>query len=207
MILNGYNGSACEVSDLNNKLIAKGYIILLDDALEIHDVSKHLPFLNLDTRVKISIHNPKYGIRVLAGRVYISNRKFIRVTDLENYAEYEKRRFFRLAVDLSATLLLPVDQQGERQKLAARIKDISLCGIQMEVDGCFAVGDHLSICIPMYSGEEERLEIIVRRIIKKEEKQCRYGCELIDLSAYAERQLCALIIRQQQEQIRRLRGK
>ena len=52
--------------------------------------------------------------QVLAGRVYISNEKALRLKDLQSYAEYEKRRFFRQTIDHSATLLhLPADGDGQ----------------------------------------------------------------------------------------------
>lgn len=208
MLSKEYSGLGCEVTDLNNRLIATGYLDLVGDEAEVRDTSGNLPILGLNTMVKISVRNSKVGTWVMTGRVYISDRSFLRITELKNCTESEKRRFFRLAVDHSAALLLPSlgGRIARRQKVPVRLRDISLCGLQVETERHFDMGDQLTVSIAMNHNEEVELEVVVRRIIQRDGRPTCYGCELMELSAYAERQLCAFILRQQQEQIRRSRG-
>ena len=98
MLSKEYSGLGCEVTDLNNRLIATGYLDLVGDEAEVRDTSGNLPILGLNTMVKISVRNSKVGTWVMTGRVYISDRSFLRITELKNCTESEKRRFFRLAV-------------------------------------------------------------------------------------------------------------
>ena len=109
MQLSNYNDCVCEVKNLENNLIATGTLrAVSEDMLEVQDSGSHLPLLTLDTKVKLIIHNTEKGTQVLAGRVYISAPTMMRVRELESFAEHDHRRFFRLAIDHSATLIIPV---------------------------------------------------------------------------------------------------
>ncbi len=212
MLLKEYDGLSCEMADFNNWLIAMGRLRASDDALELHDVSGHLPILPMKMMVKLSVRGSKWGTRVLAGVVYISNREFCRITDIKNVAEYEKRRFFRLAVDHSATIILPSNEEAlsEEEKTEvrspARVRDVSLCGMQIETGLCLLEGERIKIRIALVLDEEE-LDLTVRRIIRRDEKISWYGGELMEMSAIAEQHLSAFILGQQQAQIRRVRGR
>ena len=120
MQLNDCNGCTCEIKSDNNNLLATGNVRILpseEHMLEIQDESGHMPSLAMDTKVKLVIHQPQ-KLLVLAARVYISTEKFLRVKDLESYAEYEKRRFFRVAIDHSAILMPP---SGMKDKNGVRL--------------------------------------------------------------------------------------
>ena len=88
MLSKEYSGLGCEVTDLNNRLIATGYLDLVGDEAEVRDTSGNLPILGLNTMVKISVRNSKVGTWVMTGRVYISDRSFLRITELKNCTEY-----------------------------------------------------------------------------------------------------------------------
>lgn len=207
-----YDGRPCEVTDFNNRLIGTGRIVSSDDSLDIYGSAGRMPILPLGTVVKVKVRQPEGGMKILAGSIYISNRNFFRVTAIKSVAEYERRRFFRVAVNLSASILLPQAEEPLGSKIAnekifpARIKDISLCGMQIETSLCFSKGEHLRVRMAMDHSAEEELEAVVRRIIKRDQRLSYYGCELLALPLYAEQRLYAFILKQQQEQIRRNRG-
>ncbi len=211
MLSNDYNGSICEVKGLNNSLLATGSIrVISDEMLEVQDSGGHLPVLAMDSKVKLIVHHTKKGVQVLAGRVYISNEKALRLKDLQSYAEYEKRRFFRQTIDHSATLLLPAgmpDANGEPlpAKLPVRVKDVSLCGLLFESDRPFSIGDEMRISMTMTHNELETLTIAVRREVPAQGTKKAYGCEVLDLSNRVEQRLNAFVLEQQQRQIRRSR--
>ena len=218
MLLQDYNGSVCEVADLNNRLIAAGTMKVYSEYVEVYDEGGHLPIVNLGTQVKLSLRHGKSGMRVMAGKVYVSNRKFLRLVELQNYADYEKRRFFRLTIDHSAFLLLPQEEEAETevgeeesatecwQELPIRIQDISLCGMQFESGRAFAVGDRMGVSMALLNNELVDFEIEIRRIISEDKEIFRYGCEIVELPLHIEQKLCAFIFSEQQKQIRRSRG-
>ncbi len=213
MQLNECNGCICEVKSTNNNLIATGTVRVLPEEehlLEVQDNGGHLPSLALDTKVKLIVHIPQ-GIQVLAARVYISTEKFLRVRDLESYAEYEKRRFFRLAIDHSATLMPPSgmkDKSGNRlpPRISIRVRDLSLCGLMFVSTREFSIGDEMRVTMTMVNNELEVLNIAIRRQVPWDEPgEHAYGCEILRLSSRSEQSLNAYMLEQQQIQIRKSR--
>lgn len=213
MQLSNYNDCVCEVKNLENNLIATGTLrAVSEDMLEVQDSGSHLPLLTLDTKVKLIIHNTEKGTQVLAGRVYISAPAMMRVRELESFAEHDHRRFFRLAIDHSATLIIPVgmtDKNGRRlpPKLPVRVKDLSLCGLLFESYQEFSIGDELRINMTMVRNQMETLRIVIRRELKRDRENVHaYGCELKELSPMTEQHVNAYVLEQQQLQIRKSRG-
>jgi len=213
MQLNDCSGCVCEIKGLNNNLIATGTVQALPEEehlLEIQDPNGHLPSLALDTKVKLIIHVPQ-GIQVLAARVYISTESFLRVRDLESYAEYEQRRFFRVALDHSATLMPPrgmKDKNGAPlpYRVGIRVKDLSLCGLMFVANREFSIGDEMRVTMTMVNNEMEVLNVAIRRLIPWEEPgEWAYGCEILRLSSRSEQSLNAYMLLQQQAQIRKSR--
>ena len=209
MQLRECDGCVCEVKAVNNNLIATGTVRILPEEehlLEVQDSGGHLPSLGLDTKVKLVIHLPQ-RLQVLAARVYISTEKFLRVRDLESYAEYEKRRFFRLAIDHSAILMPPSGMKDKNGKplpyrLTIRVRDLSLCGLMFVSNREFSVGDEMRITMTMVNNEMEVLNVAIRRQIPWEEPgEWAYGCEILRLSSHGEQRLNAYMLEQQQIQI------
>ena len=215
MLLEKYNGLMCEVTDLNNRLIASGVLWVSGEDVDIYDPDGHLPILNLGTQVKFSLRSAELGARVMAGQIYLSNRTFMRLVEVKSYSEFEKRRYFRLAIDHSAQLLPGKDPEGPLEKrpeetleweVPIRLKDISLCGMQFESDSPLTVGDRMRVRVALVHNELVTFDILVRRVIPRFEEMTRYGCEIVDLLPYAEQKLCAFIFGEQQRQIRSSRG-
>ncbi len=213
MVLTDCEGCICEVKGLDNNLITSGTVkVLGEDLLEIRDEDGQMPSLNLDTKVKIIIHRNQalQKVQVLAARVYISRGTALQVRDLESYAEYEQRRFFRLAIDHSATLMPPSgmrDKAGNRlpYRIPVRVKDLSLCGLLFETEREFSVGDEMRLTMTMVNNEMEVLNIAIRRELPGTNGQNAYGCEILRLSSLGEQHLSAYMLEQQQIQIRKSR--
>lgn len=212
MRLSDYSGCVCEIKGMNNNLIASGTIKPIgEDMLEVQDSAGHLPLLTLDTKIKLTVHHTDKGTQVLAGRVYISAPTMMRVRELESFAEYDNRRFFRMAIDHSATLIIPAgmkDKNGKRlpPKLPVRVKDLSLCGLMFESYQEFSVGDDLHLNMTMVHNQMESLHIVIRREITREGDTLHaYGCELKNLSSMTEQHVNAYVLEQQQLQIRKSR--
>lgn len=212
MTLTDCQGCVCEIKGLNNNLITTGVVkAVKEDLLEIGNEDGALPALNLDTKVKVIIHTGQDGgVQVLAARVYISRQTSLQLREMESYAEYEKRRFFRLAIDHSAYLMPPTgmrDAAGNRlpYRIPIRVKDLSLCGLMFESDRDFSVGDEMRVTMTMVNNEMEVLSVAIRRIISQEDGKKAYGCEIQNLSSRTEQRLNAYMLSQQQAQIRKSR--
>lgn len=212
MVLTDCEGCVCEIKGLNNNLITTGTVkVLGEDLLEIHKEDGNLPALNMDTKVKVIVHTKQGGVQVLAARVYISREVSLQLRELESYAEYEKRRFFRLAIDHSAYLMPPTgmrDAAGNRlpYRIPIRVKDLSLCGLMFLTEREFSIGDEMRITMTMVNNEMEVLNVAIRRQIPQEEAgKNAYGCEILRLSSRSEQRLNAYMLEQQQIQIRKSR--
>lgn len=208
MLSKEYSGSICEVTNMDNKLIVTGLIRVTDEGVEIHNNGDRMPVLNFGSQVKLSLHNPQLGMQVMVGEVYLSDPTFLRLVNLQVFAEYEKRRFFRLTIDHSADLI-PVGKAGtERrgEKTPIRVKDISLCGLQFECEKPLALGGQYRIRIALQDNLLETLDFVIRRVLPRDNNKNRYGGEFLALSAHAEQRLCSYIFNQQQKQIRRSRS-
>ena len=207
-----YEGSFYEVKSLKNEFISSGIIHkITEDGIEITDPLGPMPILSFKMPVKIAVYNNTLGFRMMAGQVYLSNRDFIRIVDVIDFIDYERRRFFRVDIDVSGVLLVPpaiLKRQGieseEPRKVPVRVKDLSLCGNLIETDLPLKIGDELTLLIVLYKSGEEELVTLVRRIGAEDENRKRLiGGEIPELSPRVEQQLCAFLFEQQRQQIRR----
>lgn len=213
MLSKDYNGAVCEVKGLNNTLLASGSIRTIpgsDDTLEVTDAAGRLPLLPMDTKVILVVHHSQLGLQVLEGRVYISGNMILRVRDVVKQKDHTPRRFFRQSIDHSAFLLLPkgfTDADGRPlpERLAIRVKDISLVGVLFESDRTFKTGDEMRVKMTLLHNEMEIFRIVVRRAVLREGEDNAYGCEIVDMSSRLEQRVTAFVLEQQQQQIRKAR--
>ena len=207
------NGSSCEVKDLSNKLIAVGVIRTVDNALEVQDITMRMPILKLNSWVKLCVRGRDGKMVVLAGQVYISNRRFLRVVEVQSMADREKRRFFRLSIDHSATLFFPAADPAANQSehpeegIPVRVKDISLCGMLIQSSLEFETGSRMQVQMTLNQNRIETIDLVIRREADWDNKSRYYGCEIVDMPSRVEQGLCVFIMREQQEQIRRSRNR
>ena len=210
MLTKEYDDSACEIVDLDNKLIFTGKLYVYDDYVEVFGNGGYTPILGKGTVVKICINDRKLGMSVIAGTVGLSCQRFVRLTDLKEFADSEKRRYFRLTIDHSATLFCKTPGAADRlapptKEIKIRVKDISLCGIQFESELPFEEGDFAEIHMALKNNMKESFNVIVRRVIQKPNGKVGYGCEYRNLSDRTEQQICTFIFSEQQNQIRNSR--
>lgn len=179
-----YIDSICEVKTVENQLIAKGTITdVNDDYLEV-TYRDEVHLLPPDSQVKISIVNKKLGFKVVVGKVYVGTNQFVRIIEIITLMDFEKRDYFRIAIDEKAVFY--------REKLTAyetnftqlpaidiSLNNISLCGVFILCNEKLQIGDTIYILLELARGKEI-FPCVIRRICNNEEGISGYGCEFIN---------------------------
>lgn len=183
--LDDFISSSCEVKSLSNQLIVIGYICKSgDDYLEISSKKDKLPMQKANSRVKIIIKSKKNGWKTLIGKVYLSTNDMMRITDLQTSANFERRKYFRVNLQLDSEAVKSTDMESEDMidehtaAIPIKIKDASLRGLQFESDISFEINDELIILIPVLTKDLYFTATICRKF--KKNGAIGYGCEFID---------------------------
>lgn len=203
-------GSPCELKTMNNDLLSTCVIRAVQDGyVEIVNPTDNLPMIHCDTLVKLNIFNATLGFRVLIGRVYLSDAEFMRIVDVQNLTDFEKRNFFRIRVDLSAKAYIMEDDlppDGSLKLFPIHINDLSLNGCFIITQKQINIGQKVIININLPDSASMTICAEVQR-----EQEVRYnnsdgyGCSFIDISAHQSDMLCTYIFQLQREQIRNMR--
>lgn len=201
--------SPCEVRSMENAPILLGYISKFgDNEVQIASKEERLPLLHCNTTVKVSVMNNTLGFKVLIGRVYLSTDEFLRIVDVQNAMEYEKRNFFRVKVDVD-TKAFPVPPVTEtsaaspamREPVKITIRDISLSGLFFISSYGMDAGDQLIVNLDLYGTVVSLLCKVMRKIPVDLGTQDGYGCEFLDNSGRQFDLLCKYLFDCQRQQI------
>ena len=195
-----YTYSFCEVKTTANELLFTGVVDRVSGgSLDITGNGDNLPLLERGTFVKINIFNDALGFKILVGSIYLSGKTLVRVTDLQNLADYERRNFFRIRVDIRAKAYAA---EGE---LAAgfpiHVLDLSLSGLFMKTKQKLADGQIFKVTLNLPAGEPVLCRCIVQRE-HADENVYGYGCSFLDNSSAQTDTICKYIFQKQREQIR-----
>ncbi|MCI1954996.1 MAG: PilZ domain-containing protein [Oscillospiraceae bacterium] len=197
--------SPCEIRSMENAPILMGYLSrFLDDGIQISRKGESLPLIHCNSTVKVSILNSTLGFKVLIGKVYLSTKDFIRIVDVQNAMDYERRQFFRVKVDLD-TKAFPVapDENGgiPGKPFRVRIRDISLSGLFLISDFSMELGDKLIVSLNLYDTAVSLLCKIIRKFPVELGTADGYGCEFLDNTGKQFNLLCKYLFDCQREQI------
>jgi len=206
-----YLHSPCEIYAKDNTPLLIGYLSqFCDDGIQISPREGHLPVIHNHTTVKINIMNDTLGFKVLVGLVYLSTEQMIRVINLQNIMDYEKRNFFRVKVNLEAKAFPVLKTESSlsaaktdpmKKTKRIHIHDISLSGLYF-LCGCkLEIGDHLIVKLNLYHTSIALLGKIVREVPTDLESNYGYGCEFLDNSGKQFDVLCKYLFDCQREQI------
>lgn len=200
-----YLNSPCEIRTMENAPILMGYISkFVDDGIQICSREDHLPLVHCNSTVKISVLNSTLGFKVLIGKVYLSTPEFIRVVEVQNAMDYEKRNFFRVkvSVDTKAFPVTPEENGSISQKpIRIHLRDISLSGLFFVSDYNMGAGDKLIVSMNLYDTAVSLLCKIIRKIPVEMGTEDGYGCEFLDNSGKQFDLLCKYLFDCQREQI------
>lgn len=205
--------SPCEVRSMENTPILVGYIgAFTRDGIQISPKEDRMPLIHCNTTVKVSVMNSTLGFRILIGRVYLSTESFLRVVDLQNVMDYEKRNFFRVRVSIS-TEAFPVPPVTETrdishptsQPVQIGIRDVSLSGMLFISSASLEIGDQLIVKLDLSGTVVSLLCKIVRKFPVELGTQDGYGCEFLDTTGKQFDLLCKYLFDCQREQIQIMR--
>jgi len=204
-----YKDSICEIKTMENELIAIGFIRdITPEYIEVVDKFENLSLIRYETQLKITIFNSKLGIRVLIGRVYISTIEFLRIVDVINLLDYERRSFFRVETKLLGHMRVTKKAQTgqalpeDPNAIQIKIKNLSLGGALIESQYPLETGDRVTITFKLNHWESV-FECVIRRIKEVNTDQTRYGCEFLNASPKQMNELCSYIFQRQRELHRR----
>ena len=205
--------SPCEVRSMENTPILMGYIkSFVEGGVENAPKQDRLPLIHCNTTVKVSVMNSTLGFRVLIGRVYLSTDSFLRVVDLQNAMDYEKRNFFRVKVSVPAEAF-PVPPVAETsgdahpvsKPVRIKVRDISLSGMLFVSSVSMETGDQLIVNLNLYDTTVSLLCKVVRKFPVELGTEDGYGCEFLDNSGKQFDLLCRYLFDCQREQIQIMR--
>lgn len=204
-----YVHSICELKSMGNAPILLGYISdVTGDGICISRKEDRLPVIHCNSTVKANIYNNDLGFRVVIGKVYLSTADFIRLTDVQNASDYEKRGFYRVKVDMEAQArqVFPGQKNAEPpEPFTIHVHDISLSGLFFVSDKVLHPGDKISVLLDLYGKKVPMLCTIHRSRPVEMGTADGYGCGFDDGSGKKFDTLCKFLFQYQREQIHNMR--
>ncbi len=197
-LLDGYVGSSCVIKAKNNDLISMGVLHRIGkNFIDVGSSRNELPGIPYNLLIKLEIYNTQLGFKVLMGRVYLSSPKLVRIVELSEATNDERREYFRISTDMG-------EESEDYNGLKVRLVDISLGGLMFCTREEFKVNDRFNIVIPAM-GDSMLFICEVRRRVERPEGGYGYGCEFMEMATKQEDLLYRYILRRQGDQLRRIR--
>ena len=207
-----YINSICELKSMGNSPILLGVLSdITDDGVKISRKEDRLPLIHCNSTVKVNVYNSDLGFRVIIGKVYLSTAEFIRLTDVQNASDYEKRGFYRVKINMEteARLVTQKPKGGEQQSKPFRVQvlDLSLSGLFFVSGRSMQIGDRVAVTLSLYGQSVPMLCTIHRTRPVEMGTEDGYGCSFEDNSGKKFDLLCKLLFQYQREQIHHMREK
>ncbi len=203
-----YLQSTCEIKTPENRLLGTGILEdLAEETIQIHKASENLPILHCDTFVNIHIIHKNLASKSLVGKVFLSDSELIRIIEVQNLSDYERRNFFRLKVSIPTQAYMVHDNAPAEhpvQLFSIRVTNLSLSGCFIETKRKMELGDQFVASLPLASSRVS-FTCRVQRKTKSEGRYGGYGCLFLDNTSRQADLLCQYIFEKQREQIRSAR--
>lgn len=205
-----YLQSPCEMKSMDNVPILMGYLRnVFTDGIEISGATDKLPVIHANTTVRVSVFNNMLGFRVMVGKVYLSTPELIRLVEVQNEDDYEKRNFFRVKVDFKAEAYVVRGEENESSSpkniFPIQVRDLSLGGIYFTSETPLKADDRVVINLDLFDTSVSIICKIVRKMEVQHVFKDGYGCEFLDNSGRQFDLLCKYLFDRQREQIRMMK--
>ena len=205
-----YLQSVCEIRTPEGRVLCTGILEeMSDETIQICKHAEILPTLHCDTFVDIQVLHKTLESKLLVGKVYLSTSDMMRIVEVQNLSDFERRDFFRLKVSMNTQAY--VLSQGESEAAEAvqlfpiRVTDLSLSGCFIETKKKLEPGDRLVAAFPLTNS---RLSFTcqVQRTTPSESRYNGYGCMFLEMTKRQNDLLCTYIFEKQREQIKKSRS-
>ncbi len=203
-ISNEYAESVCEIKTVNNTMIAIGKIkAVTEKYVKIYSNKNELRILSFGEELKVNIFNTRLGFKVILGYVYTSTRGELSLINSTVIADKEKRRFFRVDMDIDAKIIYR--KRGPSQEVGVKVLDMSLSGLRFKSDHEFKVGAIVSAVIDLNSDKKGKIKNhtlpckIIRIISRNDKGEFQYGCEFTENNGESSDELCSFLFKKQRE--------
>lgn len=198
-----YLHSVCEVRTPLGRLLASGTLQEISpETIQIAPIEDQLPTLHCDTLVCVQVLHEKLEAKSLIGKVFLSTSEMMRLADVQNLSDFDRRNFFRLRVNMNTQAYLLNQGAAESVQLfPVRVTDLSLSGCFVETKKKLETGNQIAVFFPLPSGQ---LSFICRiqRVPQTDEGLCNgYGCLFPEITKRQADLLCQYIFETQREQI------
>ncbi|MEG1972364.1 MAG: hypothetical protein RR315_04325, partial [Oscillospiraceae bacterium] len=103
---NDYIGSVCTVKTMQNEILFKGKILkMAEGSLDIADAKDDpVPMFAFGVQVKLEIPGGNGKFKILTGKTYISNSKFLRIANPSTMSDIDQRLYIRMKVSNKVSL-------------------------------------------------------------------------------------------------------
>ncbi|HHX56573.1 MAG TPA: PilZ domain-containing protein [Clostridiales bacterium] len=203
-----YESSICEIKTKENVLLAVGMIKeISEDYIKISEKNDNsLQLITCGTEVKINIISAKNGFRALSGEVFTSTRKEMKITNVIELIDRDRRNFFRVDLDMEALVIFDKHNDSDfSDKIPVIIKDMSLCGLRIEVNYDIEA-DSVVMVELVLKGKTLCYQCRIIRLINRDDSNIsQYGCEFL-FNKYDDRDaIWSYLFQKQSEQLRKNR--
>jgi PilZ domain. len=200
-----YLKSKCEVRTIDGNLLTSGFLIAIEeDIVKIGREMDFLPTIHCGTLVKIHVSHPNLEVKDLIGKVFLSNSDLLKVSDVQNYDDFDRRGYFRLRLNLH-TQAYPALGDGTPiqpvEIFQIYVSDLSLSGLFLKTRKTMEIGDCFIAVLPL---TDARISFVckVQRFEKVNSRSNGYGCSFENNTNRQFDLLCKYIFEKQREQIR-----
>lgn len=207
-ITKDYLQSKCEIKTLESITLGKGILEGVEEGIiQIRKTDDFLPTLSVDTVLKINVTSQSMGNKTLIGKVYLSTPDLMRIADVLNLSDFERRSFFRLRLHIY-TQAYPVHEGSEQEQpielFQVILTDLSISGCFIETRKKMEMNDRFMIALPL-SDVRTYFTCQVQRNPKIDGKGNGYGCKFLNTTSRQNDLLCEYLFDKQREQIKQIR--
>lgn len=199
-----YEGSICEIKTLDNALISTAVMGAINEGhIVMHSKKGKLPLVGYGQSVKVNIFNTRQGFMAIVGNVYTSSHKEMRLIEISNLTNQERRKFFRVDLDMLAKIQI-ISPESEERTFDVIIKDLSLSGMRFQSKVRLPVDTSCKVTLTAAECRMLTLDYqIVRIICEDDYHNIHYGCLLTTPEGDKTERLFSFLFKKQREQLNR----
>ncbi|HHV31950.1 PilZ domain-containing protein [Caproiciproducens sp. LBM24188] len=203
-----YCNSVCEISSPQGESICSGLLEKIEDeSIQLKNQEDDiLPIVHCDTFVNIHVLSKSLESKSMVGRVYLSTSQMMRLIDVQNLSDFERRDFFRLKIGMETQAYLLKPNTNETIELfPIKVTNLSLSGCFIETRKQLEIGRRFVATFPLTDAKLS-FTCQVQRMKKMDDLNNGYGCTFLEPTKRQIDLLCQFIFEKQRELIQKSRN-